>query len=149
MKLAIGGDHRGYRLKENLKKELSSAYDVIDCGTNSEESVDYPDIAAEVAKKILSGEAQKGVLICGSGVGACVAANKFKGIRAAICHDVFSAHQGVEDDDMNLICLGGGIVGQSLALEIIRTFADARFKSEEERYVRRLNKVKKIEEGNL
>jgi len=147
-KIVIGADHRGYVLKDALKKKLFGKYEIIDVGTNSAVSVDYPDISAAVAGKIISGEAFRGVIICGSGVGACVAANKFKGIRAAICHDVFTAHQGVEDDDMNLLCLGGGIVGESLALEIIETFLNARFKSEEERYVRRLEKVKKIEDSN-
>lgn len=147
MKIVIGADHRGYNLKEKLKDLLSKQYTVIDAGTNSPEPVDYPDIASGVAKHILSGEAVKGILICGSGVGASVAANKFKGVRAAICHDVFSAHQGVEDDDMNVICLGGGIVGESLAEEIIESFLNAKFKPEE-RYVRRLEKVKKIEDEN-
>ena len=147
-KIVIGADHRGYILKENLKKKLSKKFEIIDIGCFSTEPVDYPDIAAEAAKKVQSGECEKGVMICGSGVGACVAANKFRGIRAAICHDTFSAHQGVEDDDMNLICLGGGIVGESLAEEIIVTFLNARFKSEEERYVRRLEKIKKIEDEN-
>jgi len=147
-KIVIGADHRGYILKESLKKKLSGKYEITDAGTNSTEPVDYPDIATAVAKIIQTGISYRGVLICGSGVGACVAANKFKGIRAAICHDVFTAHQGVEDDDMNLVCLGGGVVGESLALEIIETFLDARFKSEEERYVRRLEKVKKIEDAN-
>jgi len=147
-KIVIGADHRGYVLKDSLKKKLSEKFEITDVGTNSADSVDYPDIAEAVAKKIQSGDSERGILICGSGVGACVAANKFKGIRAAICHDIFTAHQGVEDDDMNLLCLGGGIVGESLALEIIESFLNARFKSEVERYVRRLEKVKKIEESN-
>ena len=147
-KIVIGADHRGYILKENLKKKLSKNFEIIDIGCFSTEPVDYPDIAAEAAKKVQSGDCEKGVMICGSGVGACVAANKFRGIRAAICHDTFSAHQGVEDDDMNLICLGGGIVGESLAEEIIFTFLNTRFKSDEERYVRRLEKIKKIEDEN-
>ena len=147
-KIIIGADHRGFILKENLKKLLSRYFEVIDVGTRSEDPVDYPDIAELIAKKIQAGEAKKGVLICGSGVGACVAANKFKGIRAAICHDSFSAHQGVEDDDMNVLCLGGGIVGPSLAEEIINIFLNAKFKPEE-RYIRRLEKIKKIENDNL
>jgi len=148
VKIVFGADHRGYTLKENLKQKLSSKFEIIDIGCFSTEPVDYPDIAAEAAKKIRSGECNRGVLICGSGIGACVTANKFRGIRAGICHDTFSAHQGVEDDDMNLICLGGGIVGESLAEEIIVTFLNAHFKSEEERYVRRLEKIKRIEEEN-
>lgn len=146
-KIVIGADHRGYLLKGKIISKLSGKYEVTDAGTNSAESVDYPDIAQAVAKELQSGKAEKGILICGSGVGACVAANKFKGIRAAICHDVFSAHQGVEDDDMNVLCLGGGIVGESLADEIIESFLNANFKPEE-RYIRRLEKVKKIENEN-
>ena len=146
-KIIIGADHRGYRLKENLKKVLSANFTVIDVGTDSDASVDYPDIAEAVVKQIYDKNAAKGILICGSGVGACVAANKFRGIRAGICHDVFSAHQGVEDDDMNVLCLGSGIVGESLAVEIINSFANAKLKPEE-RYIRRLEKVKKIEDNN-
>lgn len=144
-KIVIGGDHRGYPLKEQIKKALSGKYEIIDAGAFNTEPSDYPDIASEVVKHIKSGECEKGILICGSGVGASVAANKFKDIRAAVCHDTFSAHQGVEDDDMNLLCLGGGIVGGSLAAEIIDTFLKAKFKGEE-RFVRRLEKVKDIEE---
>lgn len=144
--IILGADHRGFNLKEKLKAILSKEYTVIDVGTNSEVSVDYPDIAQAVSKEILSGNGKKGILICGSGVGACVAANKFNGIRAGICHDVFSAHQGVEDDDMNIICIGGGIVGESLAVEVITSFLKANFKPEE-RYIRRLEKVKKIEDN--
>lgn len=146
-KIVIGADHRGYALKEQIKKLLSNNYEVIDAGAFSAEPSDYPDIAREVVKYMKSGKCEKGILICGSGVGASVAANKFKGIRAAVCHDSFSAHQGVEDDDMNLLCLGGGIIGPSLAVEIINVFVKAKFKREE-RFVRRLNKVIKIEEEN-
>jgi ribose 5-phosphate isomerase B len=143
-KFVIGGDHRGYLLKEQIKKALSGKYEIIDAGAFNAEPSDYPDIAGEVVKHMTSGECQKGVLICGSGVGASVAANKFKGIRASMCHDTFSAHQGVEDDDMNLLCLGSGIVGLSLSLELIEVFLGAKFKNEE-RFVRRLKKVKDIE----
>ena len=146
-KIIIGADHRGFALKESLKKKLAGEFEVIDVGTDSPEPVDYPDIAELVSNKIISGVSSKGVLICGSGVGACVAANKISGIRAGICHDVFSAHQGVEDDAMNVLCLGGGIVGESLALEIIQSFLNAEFKPEE-RFIRRLEKVKKLEEKN-
>jgi ribose 5-phosphate isomerase B len=145
-KIVIGGDHRGYPLKEQIKKALSGKYEIIDAGAFNTEPSDYPDIAREVVKHIISGECKKGVLICGSGVGASVAANKFKGIRAAMCHDTFSAHQGVEDDDMNLLCLGNGIVGLSLSLELIDVFLAAKFK-DEERFVRRLKKVKDIEDS--
>ena len=144
--IILGADHRGFNLKEKLKVLLSKQYNVIDVGTTSEASVDYPDIAEALAKAIQGGAGNKGIIICGSGVGACVAANKFRGIRAGICHDAFSANQGVEDDDMNVICLGGGIVGESLAVEVIHTFLNAKFKPEE-RYVRRLEKIKKIEDS--
>ena len=144
--IILGADHRGFNLKEKLKVLLSKQYNVIDVGTTSEASVDYPDIAEALAKAIQGGAGNKGIIICGSGVGACVAANKFRGIRAGICHDAFSAHQGVEDDDMNVICLGGGIVGESLAVEVIHTFLNAKFKPEE-RYVRRLEKITKIEDS--
>ena len=144
--IILGADHRGFNLKEKLKVLLSKQYNVIDVGTTSEASVDYLDISEALAKAIQGGAGNKGIIICGSGVGACVAANKFRGIRAGICHDAFSAHQGVEDDDMNVICLGGGIVGESLAVEVIHTFLNAKFKPEE-RYVRRLEKIKKIEDS--
>lgn len=145
-KVIIGADHRGYLLKETIKKFLAdNNFHVEDAGTNSTEPVDYPDIAASVCWKIQNGEYERGIIICGSGVGASVCSNKFKGIRAAICHDTFSAHQGVEDDAMNVLCLGGGIIGESLAKEIVITFLSSEFK-QEERYKRRLEKVKKIEE---
>lgn len=146
-KFVFGADHRGFNLKEDLKKIFKEEYNIIDVGTFSTEMVDYPDIAELLVKPILSGEVSKGVLICGSGVGACVAANKFKKIRAAICHDVFSAHQGVEDDNMNVLCLGSGIVGASLAFDIINSFLNAKLKPDE-RYQRRLDKIKKIEDRN-
>ncbi|MFI5144042.1 MAG: ribose 5-phosphate isomerase B [Ignavibacteria bacterium] len=147
-KIVIGADHRGYQLKEKMKEFLLNRnYEVIDVGTHSTVMVDYPDTASDLVKPILSGKCEKGILICGSGVGACVAANKFKGIRAGTCHDVFSAHQGVEDDDMNVLCLGSGIVGPSLAEDIILAFLNAKLKSDE-RYRRRLDKIKKIEDQN-
>jgi ribose 5-phosphate isomerase B len=146
-KIVIGADHRGFFLKEELKKIFSASYVILDIGTNSPEMVDYPDIASLLVKPLISGEIEKGILICGSGVGACVAANKFKGIRAGMCHDSFSAHQGVEDDNMNVLCLGSGVVGESLAVDIINEFLNAKLKPEE-RYRRRLDKIKKIEEEN-
>jgi len=145
-KIVIGADHRGYSLKEQIKKSCSGKYDIIDAGAFNAEPSDYPDIAREVVRYILSGKCKKGILICGSGVGASVAANKFKDIRAAMCHDTFSAHQGVEDDDMNLLCLGSGVIGLSLSLELINIFLNAKFKGEE-RFVRRLKKIKEIEES--
>ena len=145
MKIAIGADHGGFLLKEELMKYLDgtgSAYH--DMGTFSSEAVDYPDYARAVAKALRDGSAERGILICGSGVGASVAANKFPGIRAAVCHDTFSARQGVEDDDMNILCLGARVIGPELAKELVRTFLAARF-SGAERHVRRLKKIEAIE----
>jgi len=147
MKIAIGSDHAGFILKTKIISFLkNNGFDIIDVGTNnSETSVDYPDFAKEVSLKIVKGEAEKGIIICGSGVGASIAANKIKGIRAAICHDTYSAHQGVEHDDMNVLCLGGRIIGEELAKEIVLSFLKAKF-SNEKRHIRRLNKIKKLEE---
>ena len=145
MMIAIGADHGGYYLKKLLVDHLRQlGHAVSDFGTHSEEAVDYPDYARAVAGAVLGGEAERGILICGSGVGAGVAANKFPGIRAAVCHDTFSAHQGVEDDNMNVLCLGARIVGTELAKEIVRTFLHASF-SQAERHVRRLGKIEEIE----
>jgi len=147
MKIAIGSDHAGFILKTKIISFLkNNGFDIIDVGTNnSDTSVDYPDFAKEVSLKIVKGEAEKGIIICGSGVGASIAANKIKGIRAAICHDTYSAHQGVEHDDMNVLCLGERIIGEELAKEIVLSFLKAKF-SNEERHIRRLNKIKKLEE---
>jgi ribose 5-phosphate isomerase B len=145
MIIAIGADHGGFRLKQVLVESLREmGHTVNDHGTHSEEAVDYPDYARAVARAVLEKKAERGILICGSGVGAGVAANKFPGIRAAVCHDTFSAHQGVEDDDMNVLCLGARIVGPELAKEIVRTFLTATF-SGAERHVRRLGKIAEIE----
>jgi ribose 5-phosphate isomerase B len=145
MMIAIGADHGGYSLKDLLVNYMYQlGHTVSDFGTFSEEAVDYPDYARSVAVAVLDGKAERGILICGSGVGASVAANKFPGIRAAVCHDTFSAHQGVEDDNMNVLCLGARIVGPELAKEIVRTFLRASF-SQAERHVRRLGKVENIE----
>jgi ribose 5-phosphate isomerase B len=145
MMIAIGADHGGYSLKDLLVNYMYQlGHTVSDFGTFSEEAVDYPDYARSVAVAVLDGNAERGILICGSGVGASVAANKFPGIRAAVCHDTFSAHQGVEDDNMNVLCLGARIVGPELAKEIVRTFLRASF-SQAERHVRRLGKVENIE----
>ena len=147
MRIVVGADHRGYALKESIANELRmSGHHVLDVGTNGEEPVDYPDYALAVGKAILSGEAERGILVCGSGVGGVIAANKLPGIRAGLCHDTYSAHQGVEHDDMNMLCLGSKIVGPELALELTRTFLEARF-SGEERYRRRLAKVRELEQG--
>jgi ribose 5-phosphate isomerase B len=145
MVIALAADHGGFRLKEVLAPYVSSlGYTVQDLGTNSEEAVDYPDYARAVGRSLGAGKADRGILICGSGVGASVAANKIPGIRAGLCHDTFSAHQGVEDDDMNVLCLGARVVGPELAKEIVRTFLAARF-SGAERHVRRLGKVSELE----
>jgi len=150
MNVAIGADHGGFRLKEKLKPHIEKlGYSVIDIGASSEEPSDYPDIAAAVAEKILNGEAKRGIVICGSGVGACVAANKFPGIRASVCHDTYSAKQGVEHDDMNTLCLGARIVGEELAKELVSSFLSASFLGDVERYQRRLTKVLDIEKKYL
>ncbi len=145
MQVAVGADHGGFPLKIVLLEYLKTlGHAVRDLGTYSTEPVDYPDYARAVANAIIDGRAERGILICGSGVGACVAANKFPEIRAAICHDTFSAHQGVEDDDMNILCLGARIVGPELAKEIVSKYLKATF-SGAERHVRRLEKVAEIE----
>lgn len=146
MVIAVGCDHGGFPLKQEVLNTITKAgHTAIDLGTNSTEAVDYPDFSAAVAKKIMEGKADRGIVICGSGVGATVAANKFKGIRAGLCHDTFSARQGVEDDDMNVLTLGARIIGPLLAIEIIQAFLKAQF-SNAERHLRRLNKVKGFEE---
>jgi ribose 5-phosphate isomerase B len=132
-----------------MRKEIESFGEtVVDCGTDSDCAVDYPDYAVKVAEVIRAGKAERGILLCGSGVGICVAANKIPGIRAGVCHDTYSAHQGVEHDAMNVLCLGARIVGEELAVELARAFLGAKF-SEEERHVRRLNKVLEIERDGL
>ncbi len=145
MKIAIAADHGGFLLKTELVKYVGQAGHIpLDLGTFSAEAVDYPDYSRAVAQAVREHKADRGILICGSGVGAGVAANKFPGIRAAVCHDTFSARQGVEDDDMNVLCLGARVIGMELAKELVRTFLDAKF-SNAERHVRRLGKVSEIE----
>jgi ribose 5-phosphate isomerase B len=145
MKTAIGSDHAGFDLKEQLAKFLRDLGDeVVDVGTHGHDPVDYPDFAEAVGKAILDGRAQRGVLICGSGIGASVAANKMKGIRAGLCHDTYSAHQGVEHDDMNVLVLGARVIGIAMAEELVRAYAGARF-TNEDRHLRRLSKVKALE----
>ncbi|MET0555388.1 MAG: ribose 5-phosphate isomerase B [Vicinamibacteria bacterium] len=145
MTIVLGSDHAGFALKQDLLDLLRRAgHDVLDVGTGSTAAVDYPDFAEAVADAVRGGRAQRGVLVCGSGVGASVAANKIPGIRAAVCHDTYSAHQGVEHDDMNVLVLGGRVVGTALARELVGAFVSARF-SGEERHVRRLAKVQAIE----
>jgi ribose 5-phosphate isomerase B len=145
LKIAIAADHGGFHLKTILVEYLQElGHEIVDFGTQSEKPVDYPDYARAVAQEMLSKKAERGILICGSGVGACVAANKFQGIRAAICHDTFSAHQGVEDDDMNVLCLGARVIGLELAKEIVRIWLSASF-SGAERHCQRLAKIDQIE----
>jgi len=133
-------------LKARILRDLiESGNEVFDLGTNSADPVDYPDYARAVAEAILEGRVERAILICGSGAGACVAANKFRGIRAATCHDVFSAHQAVEDDDCNVMCLGARIVGPELALDLVRTYIKANF-SGLERHNRRLEKIRRLEQ---
>jgi len=146
MRIVVGSDHGGYALKQDVADGLRrDGHDVLDVGTDSAEPVDYPDFAEAVGAAVIAGRAERGVLICGSGVGACVAANKLPGVRAAICHDSYSAHQGVEHDNMNVLVLGGRIVGQALAHDLVRAFLGARYTAEE-RHARRLAKVAALEQ---
>ena len=146
MKVALGSDHAGFELKKKLAADLSAAgHTVIDVGTDSPAPVDYPDFAEKTGAAVLSGAAERGVLICGSGVGASVAVNKIPGIRGAICHDVYSAHQGVEHDDTNVLVLGARVIGVETARELVAAFLKARF-SNEERHVRRVGKIHAIEQ---
>lgn len=149
MTTAIGADHGGFCLKIQIVEFLKRlGYEVNDLGTYSEEPADYPDYARAVSQEILLKKADRGILICGSGVGACVAANKFPGIRAAICHDTFSARQGVEDDNINILCLGARVIGNELAKDIVKIWLSASF-SGAERHRRRLSKVEEIEKEFL
>jgi ribose 5-phosphate isomerase B len=144
-RIAIGADHAGFELKQTVAGELKKAgYEVTDYGTDSEEPCDYPDFAKAVGEAIRDKKADMGIIVCGSGVGASVAANKVPGVRAALCHDTFSARQGREDDDTNVLCLGARVIGSSLAMEVVKSFLNAQF-SHAERHVRRLNKVLAIE----
>jgi ribose 5-phosphate isomerase B len=146
MRVAIAADHAGYVLKQELVPSLRSlGHEVQDLGTHSLDPVDYPDVAEALARVLMSGAAERGVLICGSGVGASVAANKVPGIRAGLCHDTYSAHQGVEHDDMNILVLGARVIGVELARELVRAFVEARF-THEERHERRLRKIEALEE---
>jgi ribose 5-phosphate isomerase B len=146
MRVAVAFDHRGVKLRERVLQELAElGHDIVDFGVDDASvRVDYPDKAREVGEAIQSGAAERAVFVCGSGVGASVAASKLVGVRAAVCHDVYSAHQGVEHDDMNVLCLGSEVVGAELAADLVRTFLAARF-SEGERYVKRLEKIADME----
>jgi ribose 5-phosphate isomerase B len=145
MRVALGADHAGYLLKDAVAEKLRVAgHSVLDLGTSGPEAVDYPDFAAAVGEAVLSGQAERGVVICGSGVGASVAANKIRGIRASVCHDHYSAAQGVEHDDMNVLVLGSRVIGIEVAHDLVAAFLGARF-SEEARHKRRLAKVAALE----
>ena len=146
MKVLVAFDHRGTKLRERVLAELELlGHDPVDLGTDqAEPKIDYPDKARELGEALLAGEGERGVLVCGSGVGASVAANKLRGIRAGLCHDTYSAHQGVEHDAMNVLCLGSEIVGAELAAELVRAFLRATF-VDEKRFVRRLEKIQEME----
>jgi ribose 5-phosphate isomerase B len=146
MKIAIAADHAGFPLKEEVRDHIKKCgHEVTDLGAYNTDPSDYPDFAVLVGKALMRGEVERGVLICGSGVGVCIAANKMPGIRAGMCHDTYSAHQGVEHDEMNVLVLGARIIGSALAFECVDSFLKASFIAKEERFVRRLNKVKAIE----
>ncbi|MGD0574918.1 MAG: ribose 5-phosphate isomerase B [Anaerolineales bacterium] len=148
MRVALGFDHAGFPLKSTVVEAVRAAgQETVDLGTHNEQKVDYPDYAEKVARAILQGQAERGILVCGSGVGVCIAANKFKGIYAGVCHDTYSAHQAVEHDNMNVLCLGARIIGPELAAEIIRAFLGARF-SQEPRHQRRVRKILQFEAQN-
>jgi ribose 5-phosphate isomerase B len=147
MKIAVAGDHAGFALKQLVVAQLGQAgHEALDLGAYNEERSDYPDYAKKVGEAIQQGQAERGIVICGSGVGACIAANKMRGVRACVCHDTYSAHQGVEHDDMNVLVLGGRIIGMELAFEIVRSFVQARF-NQGERYIARLKKIEALENG--
>jgi ribose 5-phosphate isomerase B len=149
MIVAVACDHAGFPLKAEVVDIIRAAgHDVLDLGTDSVEAVDYPDFAEKLGRAIQSGQAERGILLCGSGVGASIAANKMKGIYAAVCHDTYSAHQGVEHDDMNVLCLGGRIIGPEMVRESVLAFLAARFQGNDpgqERHARRVRKVRQIE----
>ena len=145
MRVVLGSDHAGFELKQGILKHVRAlGHQVLDVGPDSPSPVDYPDYAEAVATAIIHHEADRGILICGSGVGASVAVNKVPGIRAATCHDCYSAHQGVEHDNMNVLVLGSRVIADQLAFDLVRLFLDAQF-SAEERHLRRLAKVQKLE----
>jgi ribose 5-phosphate isomerase B len=145
VRVAVGADHAGYRYKDMLAELLREmGHQVLDLGTDSEESVDYPDYARAVAEAVISDRADRGVLVCGSAVGVCIVANKLPGIRAGVCHDTYSAAQGVEHDDMNVLCLGERVIGVELARAVLRAFMGAEF-SGEPRHRRRLEKLRRVE----
>ena len=149
MKIAVATDHAGYPIRGIVLEAVRAAgHEILDLGTHSTDAVDYPDYAEKIGRAIQSGQADRGILLCGSGVGASIAANKMKGVYAAVCHDTYSAHQGVEHDDMNVLCLGGRIIGPELVRELVETFLKARFLGNDpgqDRHRRRVGKVRRIE----
>ncbi len=146
LRVALAGDHGGFVLKNELIARLRQDYEISDLGAHTfDQADDYPDVTLAVARSVASGQVQRGILICGSGVGACIATNKVPGVRACLCHDTYSAHQGVEHDDMNVLCLGARVIGLELAVELAKAFLSANF-SGETRHRRRLEKVLAIEQ---
>lgn len=151
MKVAVGSDHAGYPLKDTVVEAVRAAgHEPLYVGAFSAESSDFPDYAEKIGRAIQNGEAERGILVCGSGVGACIAANKMNGIYASICHDTYSAAQGVLHDDMNVLCLGGRVIGPALAISLVKAFLDARYIGNDpggERLARRVEKIRKMEKG--
>lgn len=149
MKIAFACDHAGFPLKQPILEAIRAAgHEALDLGTHTSDPVDYPDFAEAVGRAIQGGQAERGILLCGSGVGACIAANKLHGVYAGVCHDTYSAHQGVEHDDMNVLCLGARIIGPEPAREIVQAFLAARFTGRDpgqERHARRVAKIRKLE----
>ena len=149
MKIAVACDHAGFPLKQLVMETVRLAgHEILDLGTDSKKPVDYPDYSEKVGRAIQNGEARRGILLCGSGVGACIAANKMQGVYACVCHDTYSAHQGVEHDEMNVLCIGARIIGPELAREIVSAFLEARFEGQDpgqERHARRVIKIRKLE----
>lgn len=146
LRIAVACDHGGYPLKKTVLETIRGmGYEAFDLGTDSTKSVDYPDFALKLGEVLQKGEADRGILLCGSGVGACIAANKMRGVYAGVCHDTYSAHQGVEHDRMNVLCLGARIIGPEIARELVMAFLNAEFMPEE-RHVRRTEKVRQIED---
>ncbi len=149
MRVALGCDNAGFQLKQTILDKLSPlVIEIIDCGSDGKEACDFPDTGGAVAREVVTGRADRGIAICGSGVGMCIAANKIPGARACLCHDYYSAHQGVEHDDMNILCLGGRIIGPWPAFEIVTAFLNAEFDRGED-FVRRVNKIIAMEKRGL
>jgi ribose 5-phosphate isomerase B len=152
MKIAVGCDHAGFPLKNAVVESVKAAgHEVVDVGTYSADPVDFPDFAKKVGEKVQSGETERGIIICGSGIGACIAANKMKGVYASICHDTYSAAQGVMHDAMNVLCMGGRVIGPELVKVLVPAFLNARYQGDdpgEERLAKRVGKIKAIEEQN-